>query len=387
MGALTHKTLGTPRALTGPPEDPLVVTASHNCRPPVVASSKARPLEYPATEYPTVRYPLVILLVGLIVAAVPSACRKRPPPPAAPTTQAAAPASSPATAPATEPAAPATSPTEPDSTHTPPDGPIDEARQAIANGDAALAVQILRQAVQDSPDLPTLRALADALLAAGEPAEAAAVCKQILADNADDVTALYNLAVAKMRLNRFRQAQEHLDRALELSPGNAPALYNMAISLEAQGKTSDARDAWVAVLAENDANPEAHSHLGVILMELKEFDEAFDHLRTAAVAWPDDADAWVNLAAAARATDSYGYAAVALRKATEIAPDDPVTWAALGDTLLTIYEAGGRDIDTLRKAIAAWRASLALDESQGRLQEAIHTYLPIVETAAATQPS
>ena len=132
------------------------------------------------------------------------------------------------------------------------------------------------------------------------------------------------------------------------------------------------------MLTSPDAPADAHLHLGVLLMELTEFDAAFERFQQAVKVLPDDADAWVNLAAAARTTRSYGYAVVALKRATELSPEDATVWADLGRTLLGIYRRDAdAPADVLPDAMAAMRRSLALDPDQPELRADLEEYGPL----------
>ena len=251
---------------------------------------------------------------------------------------------------------------------------------ALASERYAEAIEIFNDALADHPDEPVLlQGLATTYQQAGHHDLALDVCQQILASAPADAKALYNAAVALMRLERFEEAEAPLRKLLTIQPDHLEALTNLAVCLQAQGKLAEAHDAWQDLLAvENTAAN--HFDIGVILMDLGEPAAALDHFRQAAALDPADHEVRMNLAAAARAAGSYGFAVVALRQATELRPDDPAGWAELGETLLVIYQSNqARHGPMLAEAVAAWRKSLAIDPDQPTIQHRVGTYGPRVQ--------
>lgn len=85
-----------------------------------------------------------------------------------------------------------------------------------------------------------LLALGDALVGAGENAEAVPVLQQAVDANSADSSGYANLGVALYHLGRFAESQAQLETAVRLQPGNDKAIYNLAFAKLAQGKTSEA---------------------------------------------------------------------------------------------------------------------------------------------------
>ena len=262
----------------------------------------------------------------------------------------------------------------------------DPRSQALEAGLAALAEQryaeaidILNDSLAEHPGEPMLlEGLATAYQEAGHHDLALAICRQILASAPADTKALYNAGVALMRLEQYDQAEAPLRRLLAIQPDHIEALTNLAVCLQAQGKLAEAREAWQDLLAiENTAAN--HFDVGVILMDLGEPAAALDHFRQAAALDPGDHEVRMNLAAAARAMGSYGFAVVALRQATALKPEDPGGWAELGETLLVIYQSNeARHGPMLAEAVDAWKKSLAIDPDQPTIQQQVDTYRPLV---------
>ena len=239
------------------------------------------------------------------------------------------------------------------------------------------AIDILTDALADHPgDVTLLEGLATAYRHAGHHDLALGACQEILASAPGNPKAIYNSAVALMRLERYDEAEAPLRQLLTIQPDHLEALTNLAVCLQAQGKLAQAHDAWQDLLAvENTAAN--HFDIGVILMDLGEPAAALTHFRKAAALDPTDHDAQMNLAAAARAAGSYGFAVVALRQATELRPDDAAGWAELGETLLVIYQSNqARHGPMLAEAVDAWRKSLAINPDQPTIQHRVGTFGP-----------
>ena len=257
----------------------------------------------------------------------------------------------------------------------------EEARHAFLAGDRALAegrcetaVDAFAQAAQLHPDnVELLRALAEAMTAAHQYDRVTATYEQILALGGEDPVTLYNLAVAYTRLKEYYRAERAYRELLEIDEQHLRARYNLAVVYHVQGKLDDACRTWRAYIRQDDNNAAAYMLLGELLLQLRQPEEALVHLCRASVLAPDDLVTQLNLAAAAKLTGSYGWAAMALEKAASLAPDDAEIWADLGEVLLTIHRDTG-DAEFLTEAIAAGERALAIDPDQPALREYLATY-------------
>ncbi len=257
----------------------------------------------------------------------------------------------------------------------------DQAKAAFLVGEAALAeddydtaVREISRAVELQPDnIRLFRALADTRVAAGQPALAAEMYEHILQLTPGDRPVMYDLAVTYTRLHRYRDAQRTYRELLDLDETNLAALFNLATVYRAQGKLEAARQTWQAYLRHDKANAEVYALLGELFLQLDRPGEALGNLREAHVLNPDDLKTLRHMAAAAKLSENFGWAAIALNRAVGLSPDDAGLWADLGDVLLTIYRTGG-DGDHLAKAVVAWQTSLELLPDQPALQEYLATY-------------
>ena len=260
--------------------------------------------------------------------------------------------------------------------------------RALSRGDYDAAAGCFRRALETQPNnLDALQGLAVALVAAGQYEAAVPVYRAIVATaprgpsgapGPAGRTAGFNLAVALMRLRRLDQAEDVLRRLLADDADDLRARFNLATVCQAQGKLASARDEWRSVvgsrapLAAADA-AFAHASLGEVLMGLDQPEEAMAAFGAAAGLDAADPAAWVNLAAAAEAAGRPGRAAAAARRAVELLPSDAAAWARMGDLLLTLHRASGRR-GFLAEAVEAWRKSLSLDPGRKEVSERLRMY-------------
>jgi tetratricopeptide (TPR) repeat protein len=275
----------------------------------------------------------------------------------------------------------------------PPPPPSNAALDAIEIGDRAMldgdfeaAIAAFRTASHETPGNPDiLRSLAEALIAAGNPGEAIPAYTQILAIDPADQTTHYNLGVAHMHLGHYREAELTFQRLLQSDTDNLPALFNLAEAYREQHKLADARDTWQRCLAIDSENAEAHMRLAEAFWELRDFQAAERHFRTASTLAPDDLDTQLNFAAAARINRNYGWAALAMRRALAIDKTQPEIWNQAADVMLTIYRKD-QELERLAEAVYAWEQSLELDPSQEGIRERIDTYAPLVKGIEVDAP-
>lgn len=275
-------------------------------------------------------------------------------------------------------------------------------------------------------------ALGEAHQAAGRPAEAAASYQRALErgagaetalnagvashqlDDADAAEAFYRLALtqdprcARALNNLAALAQDAGDhpraaalcrQAIGIDPGFADAQNNLGVTLQRLGDDDGARAAYQAALAIEPLSGPALGNLTELLFGQDRGGEAVNHHRAAALAQPDDPQAWLALADVLERGDDLTGAAEALeqaarlddagwrghhrlgelhqrtgafaaaighhRRACDLAPDQPEAWRQLA---LAAVQAGEG-----AAALAALKRLLALDpfDPQGWAAEAL----------------
>ena len=262
--------------------------------------------------------------------------------------------------------------------------------KALANGQTELSIDCFRRATQaDRKNADAHRGLAMAIfaLASGQDSliesrrqyrRAAEVYQTILKLEPKDETARFNLALAMMRSGGSTQAAEMFQSLLTSEKFAARATFNMAVILSSHGKLTQAAVLLRQLIkSKNNMGPadlaDAYSRLGEVLSDLDDRKGALEAYKEAASLTPNEVAGWLNLAAAARAQGSYGYAVTATRKAIKLSPFNAEIHLRLGNVLLELHRATLED-RFLEDAVAAWRESLKIDPSQTALRRRVDIY-------------
>lgn len=135
----------------------------------------------------------------------------------------------------------------------------------------------------------TLLAQGLAQLEDGREAEARGTFRAVLAIDAGNVPAHYDLGLIEQRSGHLAAARRAYEAALDLDPAFAPALFNQGILLE-QEDLAAAVDLYRRATAADPDMAAAWTRLGFGLLELGEDDEAEDALARGVTLDPAMAD-------------------------------------------------------------------------------------------------
>ncbi|HEY0379513.1 MAG TPA: tetratricopeptide repeat protein [Pyrinomonadaceae bacterium] len=147
-----------------------------------------------------------------------------------------------------------------------------------------------------------------------------------LAADPNDAEALNLRAAARVRLGRYKEADEDLRRAASLKPANAEYQANLGYVLWKLGRVEEAVAAERAALKLDDKNFMAHHQLGRVLLRVgdpKQLAEAAEHLRRAVELNPRQYDVRFELIAAFRALGDRAGASSQLDFLRDARPSDP----------------------------------------------------------------
>jgi tetratricopeptide (TPR) repeat protein len=215
-----------------------------------------------------------------------------------------------------------------------PEPSITHARELLAQGSYAVAIQELRGIVKASPDNPDARLLLGSALAAeGQRGESIQQLTEAVRLKPDWALAYNALGFALSRFAEMEAAQGALERAVELEPGFAEAHINLALVLAQRGnlqRASEHLDRAIQIQGDHPAAAYAFYLKGKIDSQQNEFDKAVADLQNATRLRTDFAEAWLALGLARRvALDSPG-ALRAFEHAALLAPRDPAAQYHLG---------------------------------------------------------
>jgi tetratricopeptide (TPR) repeat protein len=136
--------------------------------------------------------------------------------------------------------------------------------------DFAGARDDLARAVHLNPNLPDVySAYGSALMATGDPANAADAFRKELESNPNDFTANLDLGVLAKQDQQYDRALAHFERALNLRPGDLAVRYQIATVHLATGHVEAARGELESILKEAPQFTEAHVSMATVYYRLK----------------------------------------------------------------------------------------------------------------------
>lgn len=218
----------------------------------------------------------------------------------------------------------------------------------------------------------------------GQIDDALRLYEEICRKDPDNPAGWLGMAVIHAQLNRFDQAEEYLNRAinlrddlpeahynlakvlylkkqipqavqayrktLALNPGHSNALLGLGSALLSQGLIDAAVDCFRRAISLSPGNFKAYYNLGYIYHSRNKIDEAIEYYKQALEFNPDHADTISNLGAAYKAVQEYGKAKIWLEKALSLRPDEADSHNSLG----TVYLATGetdKAIENFKRAV------------------------------------
>jgi len=160
------------------------------------------------------------------------------------------------------------------------------------------------------------------------------------------------LAFAHFRAGRQAEAEAICRRILEPEPGHPGAMHLLAMLAHAQGRLGPALDWARRAVAATPRSAGHRNTLGIILGDLRQWDECFAAFGEAIRLSPGYFEAHRNLAVARSKVGELDAAVAPLERAAQLRPADPGIW-----TLLASLHHGRLDLPA---AIACRRRALAL---------------------------
>jgi protein O-GlcNAc transferase len=221
---------------------------------------------------------------------------------------------------------------------------------------------------------------------AGNLAEAAGVCREIIADSPQNADALHLLGALLGQIGQAEEAIELVRRAigikpmpayhdtlgrllknagdiagaieayrdaLKLNPAFAEAHNNLGVALRAVGRLDEANEAFGNAIRIRPEFAEAYNNLGNGLIAAKNFEEAAEKCRRAVSLRPGYAEALNNLGIALREVGQFNESAAALREALQARPEYAEAHNNLGNSLRSL----GRSAD----AISRYRRAVGIN--------------------------
>jgi Flp pilus assembly protein TadD len=164
-------------------------------------------------------------------------------------------------------------------------------------------------------------------------------------------------------MGQLREAKEHFDRSLSLSPNDYPTLTRLGALLADQGDLKGSRTMFEKALVIDSTNAEVQNNLGIVLDELGELPAARLHLERALEIDPEYALAHGNLGIVLGRIGELDGAVNHLERSLKIDPLQPSMHNSLGEVLLK----SGRTGDARMHFEQALRLAPDFDKAQRNL--------------------
>ncbi len=132
-------------------------------------------------------------------------------------------------------------------------------------------------------------------LDAGRPAEAAALYKDVLAEDPENMTALVNIGSAYSMLKKYEDASAAFEKALAIDPKNLNARYNLGFMHAIENRPFQAIASFKAVLKARPDDLEARYMLAKELTKAELFDESIAEYREVVDGNPQNENALMSL--------------------------------------------------------------------------------------------
>jgi len=218
---------------------------------------------------------------------------------------------------------------------------LQDAQQALTAGEVQQAIRLYHRVIAERPDHPQAnRDLAASYLQYGDPASALPFAIKAAWLLPDDAGAHANLGAVHVALNRPGEAIGHFRRAGRLDGLTPPLAYSLAEALLADRQWAEAVE-LLNGLTRIAPSVRHYERLGFAYFHMK---QPFDSVM------------------------AYG-------EALRIDPDHVVSLNGLGTALMQLNQTGPRTATPYRRrALAAWRRSLALQPDQPRVARLLRSY-------------
>ncbi len=186
---------------------------------------------------------------------------------------------------------------------------------------------------------------------AGRVAEAAALCRGLIAAQPKLAEAENLLGIIAASMGDVDAANAHLSRAVALAPGVAMFQANLSEALRLSDQPELGLEAAQRALEIDPNLPGALVNLGAVYYELRNYEEAVRAYRKAVAASPNLPPAHVSLGNALTRLWRTDEAIAAYRRAIELNPLAAEAWVGLAEAL-SLCDAVGDSVAALRRAVA-----------------------------------
>ena len=214
---------------------------------------------------------------------------------------------------------------------------LQQAERLLAQGKAAAADQVLRQAMTiwpSEPDLITL--LARAYEQAGRFSDAEKFYRHSLSIRPGQPQVLTQLAYMLSKQGRFPDAIAAYQSAISADPRNTPQAHHglaRGLALQAMERFDEALASFDKVLEVDPDNVLARNNRATALQSLKRYEDSVEDFRKVVARQPDYAPAWNGMGIAFQFMKRHDEALACFDKAVTLAENDAEAWNNRGVVL------------------------------------------------------
>lgn len=197
-----------------------------------------------------------------------------------------------------------------------------------------------------------------------------------------------SVASLYLKLNRPTDAVRHFRAVAELTPGSAPAHFNLGTALTIAGDLDAAVAEYEKALSIRPDYAQAHNNMGSVLVQRGQFAEASSHLDLALRSDPSNPEAHYNASMASIGLGKPAEAVRHLKQTVQLSPDSPVPMIQLAWLLAASADDALRDPPLAvrlaeRAAALTERADAGALDALGVAQAAAGDFVRAAQSAEA----
>ena len=186
---------------------------------------------------------------------------------------------------------------------------------------------------------------------AGNRAEVARLCRELLCTDPKNFNALYLLGFVEFQNGQFEEAERLLGEAIRVNPRSLEALYNRGCVLQSLHRQGEALVCFERALALNRQFLEALLRRGIVLMALKRHADALASFDAALALKSDNAETWNNRGNALLELDRLTESLASFDQAVALKPNHADVWNNRGVALRRLQR-HGEALDSFTKALS-----------------------------------
>jgi tetratricopeptide (TPR) repeat protein len=211
-------------------------------------------------------------------------------------------------------------------------------------------------------------------IATGDSAKAIALFRQLLQNDATNVSAYISLADALSDSGDTDGAEDTFQRAIRLRPGYWPTYNSLGTFYYRHNQYQKAEQSYLTGLGIAPDTPSLHRNLGAVYFETGRWTEAANAFEKSLSIKPN-ALAYSNLGMVRFRERNYPEAAKQFELAVKMQPANPINWGNLGDARWQLPGAQEQARQAFDQAVLLASQQLALNPGNVRLRKSCALYL------------